>query len=70
MLKIDYKFKDESLLRLAMTHSSYANEHHGTHLPVSYTHLLSGGQRVPERLVLLAGERTVDVIRRDLGYAV
>ena len=32
MLKIDYKFKDESLLRLAMTHSSYANEHHGTHL--------------------------------------
>ena len=33
MLKIDYKFKDESLLRLAMTHSSYANE------PVSYTHL-------------------------------
>ena len=32
MLKIDYKFKDESLLQLAMTHSSYANEHHGTHL--------------------------------------
>ena len=32
MLKIDYKFKDESLLWLAMTHSSYANEHHGTHL--------------------------------------
>ncbi len=32
MLKIDYKFKDETLLRLAMTHSSYANEHHGTHL--------------------------------------
>ncbi len=32
MLKIDYKFNDESLLRLAMTHSSYANEHHGTHL--------------------------------------
>ena len=32
MLNIDYKFKEESLLRLAMTHSSYANEHHGTHL--------------------------------------
>ena len=32
MLKIDYKFKDESLLRLAMTHSSYANDHHGTQL--------------------------------------
>ena len=30
MMKIDYKFKYESLLRLAMTHSTYANEHHGT----------------------------------------
>ena len=32
MLKIDYKFKNEGLLRQAMTHSSHANEHHGTHL--------------------------------------
>ena len=32
MLKIDYKFKDVSLRQKAMTHSSYANEHHGTHL--------------------------------------
>ena len=32
MLKIDYKFKDISLRQKAMTHSSYANEHHGTHL--------------------------------------
>ena len=32
MLKIDYEFKNEGLLRQAMTHSSHANEHHGTHL--------------------------------------
>ena len=32
MLKIDYKFKDVSLRQKAMTHSSYANERHGTHL--------------------------------------
>ena len=32
MLKIDYKFKNVSLRQKAMTHSSYANEHHGTHL--------------------------------------
>ena len=32
MLKIDKKFKNEGLLRQAMTHSSHANEHHGTHL--------------------------------------
>ena len=32
MLKINYKFKNVSLRQKAMTHSSYANEHHGTHL--------------------------------------
>ena len=31
MLKIDYKFKDDSQLRLAMTHTSYETEPHGTH---------------------------------------
>ncbi|WP_283674888.1 ribonuclease III [Butyricicoccus sp. Marseille-Q5471] len=32
MLNIDYKFKDAVLLNMAMTHSSYANEHRGSHL--------------------------------------
>lgn len=32
MLDIDYKFRDETLLKTAMTHSSYANEHRGSHL--------------------------------------
>jgi uncharacterized protein with FMN-binding domain len=30
--KIQYKFKDKKILKLAMTHSSYANEHNGTKL--------------------------------------
>ena len=36
--KIGYSFKDSSLLTLAMSHSSYANEKHLSK-PVSYTHL-------------------------------
>ena len=30
--KIQYKFNDKKILKLAMTHSSYANEHNGTKL--------------------------------------
>ena len=29
MLNIDYQFKDKTLYQTAMTHSFYANEHHG-----------------------------------------
>lgn len=32
MLKIDYQFQNTALLETAMTHSSYANEHRGSHL--------------------------------------
>ena len=31
--KIGYRFRDRELLRTALTHSSYANEHHGGTLP-------------------------------------
>ena len=31
--KIDYKFKNEALLKTALTHSSYANEHSLGHSP-------------------------------------
>ena len=43
-------------------------EHLGI-LKAVYRCFLSGGQRVPEHLVLLAGERAVDVIRRALAVA-
>ena len=32
MLNINYQFKDKTLYQTAMTHSSYANEHRGSHL--------------------------------------
>lgn len=32
MLNMEYQFKNETLLNTAMTHSSYANEHRGSHL--------------------------------------
>jgi len=32
MLNIEYKFKDPSLLEVAMTHTSYANEHRGNNV--------------------------------------
>ena len=38
-------------------------------LKAVYRCFLSGGQRVPECLVLLAGERAVDIIRRALAVA-
>lgn len=32
MLNMEYQFKNEALLNTAMTHSSYANEHRGSHM--------------------------------------
>ena len=32
MLNINYTFQDKTLYQTAMTHSSYANEHRGSHL--------------------------------------
>ncbi len=32
MINIEYEFKDPELLAVAMTHSSYANEHKGNHI--------------------------------------
>ena len=45
-----------------------ALEHLGV-LEAVHRCFLGGGQRVPKRLVLLAGERAVDVIRRALAVA-